>query len=246
MFIEKLHEFRELSKKHIVTLFQQQPEKKEDKQVSPSVLQDGLTRLLAGLSVLWSHFARSLSPPPPRRAGRWAATVAICLYFSNLSTGHCKVGTAGTSQAANSVLSPKCLLLLCPDPGRGRGWHGSLADGHPPFGSSEKERQDRAGRALGSAGSTGEGPLQGFGFLRSKPSLCRCPSVSVTSLFPVPSRTDLPIGVLCFGMGLETEVQCIFFCKQTEAEGRVLFVIVSQSLAQCLAQHRCSVRTLNA
>lgn len=198
------------------------------------------------MSVSRSHFARFPLPPPPWRSGRWAATVAICLYFSNLSTGHCKVGTAGTSQAASSVLPPKCLLLLGPDPGRGRGWHGSLADGRPPFGSSEKGRQGQAGRASGSAGSAGKGSLQGFGLLRSKPSLCRCPSVSVTSLFPVPSRADLPRGVLCLGMGLETEVQGIFFCKQMEVKDCVLFVIVPQSLAQCSAHHRCSVRTFNA
>ena len=46
--------------------------------------------------------------------------VAICLYFSNPSTGRCKMGTVGTPYTANSILSPKCLLFICPDPQWGR------------------------------------------------------------------------------------------------------------------------------
>ena len=76
-------------------------------------------QLIASLSFLWNCFAHFGLSTPPWRSGRWGGIAAICLYFSNPTTGHCKVGTTGTSHTANTVLSPKCLLLICPDPWRG-------------------------------------------------------------------------------------------------------------------------------
>lgn len=92
-------------------------EKKKVKQIPQNLFQDGLImQLTAGLSFLWNHFAHFGLSTPPWRPGRWGGRIAICLYFSNLSTGHRREGTAGTSHTANSILSPKCFLLLCPDP----------------------------------------------------------------------------------------------------------------------------------
>lgn len=146
--------------------------------------------------------------------------VAICLYFSNPSTGRCKMGTIGTPHTANSILSPKCLLFICPDPRGEKGWHRSLADVYLPFSSLEKEDQGQAGGTSACAASAENMQFQGFGALELNVFLQVFFWLSITSLFSVPSRgigsrdwrgTGWSDHRFCSLMGLGADAHCFTF-----------------------------------
>lgn len=59
------------------------------------------------------------------------------------------MSAAGTSTLPTPLFHPSAHCCSAQIPSGGRGWHGSLADVCLPFGSSEKGKQEQAGRPLG-------------------------------------------------------------------------------------------------
>lgn len=191
--------------------------KKKVKQISPNLFQDGLImQLIAGLSFLWDPIAHFGLSTPPWRAGRWGGMAAICLYFSNPTTGHCKVGTAGTSHAANPILSPKCSLLLCPDPWRGErlaqvsGWC------LPTLWLLGKGKAGLGWKGLWESRFCWKSAVAGVWALGVKGSFCRCSGLTIPSLLCVPSGGTwsrgwrgtgwCDIDSFCFVMGLRLQL----------------------------------------